>query len=217
MLFADDPQDDMKPIALEAKDNRLIISAGNCLALSAGQAIFYSLASWGQDDVIEYLLSAHSDRCASVMARLKCPMIVAFLKGIPELWIVVLDRMACDDSIGDVRAAIRGELSAWFEKHPRARAVTEDFCLTGIGQDANLVLNLALSSLSGDTSTRVHYAEELLRLVRHRPVALLLAADRIKDLVERATWNRFSVTAFPMILSRKPPWRSRGTRRHYNT
>ena len=68
--------------------------------------------------------------------------------------------------------------------HPRARAITEDFCLTGVGQNADLVLNLALSALSGDTPKRAQHAEELLRLVRHRPVALLLAADRIKDLVE---------------------------------
>ena len=184
VVLADDPQDDIKPVAFEGKDGRLIISAGNWLPSFADRAIAFSLASWGQDDVIEYLLSAHPDRCASVMTRLKSSDDRGFLKGVPELWVVVLDRMACDESIADVRAAIRGELSEWF-KNIHARAVTEDFCLTGIGQDADLVLNVALSTLSGDTPIRVHYAEKLLRLVRHRPVALLLAADRIKDLVER--------------------------------
>jgi uncharacterized protein YjbI with pentapeptide repeats/energy-coupling factor transporter ATP-binding protein EcfA2 len=184
VLLADDPDHVIKPITLEAKDSRVIISAGNWLPPLPGQVIFYSLASWGQDDVIEYLLSAHTDRCASVMARLKASDDRGFLKGIPELWVVVLDQMARDESICDVRAALRSELSEWVEKHPRPRAVTEGFCLVGIDENADLVSNLALSTLSGDAPKRVHYAEEMLHLVRHRPVALLLAADRIKGLIE---------------------------------
>jgi uncharacterized protein YjbI with pentapeptide repeats len=185
LILADDLQDDIKPLTLAAQDSRIIISAGKWLPPLPGQVIFYSLASWGQDDVIEYLLSTHPDQCASVMARLKSADDRGFLQGIPELWVVALDRMARDESITDVRAAIRGELSEWFERHPRARAVTEDFCLTGIGKNADLVLNLALPTVSGDIVKRMQHAQELLRLVRHRPVALLLTADRIKDLVER--------------------------------
>jgi uncharacterized protein YjbI with pentapeptide repeats len=185
VLLTDYPQDDIKPITPEDKDGRVIISAGNWLPPLPGQVIFYSLASWGHDDVIEYLLSAHPDRCTSVMARLKSSDDRGFLKGIPELWVVVLDRMAGDESIADIRAAIRRKLSELLEKHPRARAITEDFCLAGVGENANLVLNLAVSTLSCDTPNRVQHAAELLRLVRHRPVALLLAADRIKDLVEQ--------------------------------
>ena len=97
----------------------------------------------------------------------------------------MLDRMARDESIVDVRAAIRCELAEWFDKHPRARVIAEDFCLTGVGQNANPVLNLPLSALSGDMRNLRNRRTELLRLVRHRPVALLLAADRIKDIAER--------------------------------
>ena len=46
------------------------------------------------------------------MARLKASGDRGFLKGIPELWAVVLDRMAGDESIGDIRTALRCELAA---------------------------------------------------------------------------------------------------------
>jgi uncharacterized protein YjbI with pentapeptide repeats len=184
VYLADDPQGDTNLVAAEGKRNLLIISVGSWLPPSPGGTVFYSLAAWGQDDVIEYLLSAHWDRCASVMARLRTSDDRAFLKGIPELWAVVLDQMARDESIGNVRAAIRRELAEWFDRNPRARATTASFCLTGVGQNTDPVLNLALSALSGETPSRTQSAQGLLRLIRHRPVALLLAADRIKDLVE---------------------------------
>ena len=117
------------------------------------------------------------------MARLKASDDRGFLKGIPELWTVVLDRMARDESIVDVRAAIRRELAEWFDKHPRAQVIAEDFCLTGVGQNDNPALNLPLSRAGWRSCPE--RATELLRLIRHRPVALLLAADRIKDIAER--------------------------------
>ena len=42
----------------------------------------YRLASWSQDDLIEYLLTAHWDCCASVMARLKESGDREFLRGL---------------------------------------------------------------------------------------------------------------------------------------
>jgi uncharacterized protein YjbI with pentapeptide repeats/energy-coupling factor transporter ATP-binding protein EcfA2 len=167
-------------VALGNNDSRVVISTAGRIAPAPNQVI-YSLASWGQDDLIEYLLTAHWNRCASVMTRLKASNDRGFLKGIPELWTIVLDRLAGDESILDVREAVRRELAECFGKNPRARVVVEDFCLTGVGQYDNLALNLPLTVLAGAMPEQ---ATELIRMVRHRPVALLLAAARIKDIAE---------------------------------
>ena len=68
--LVDDPQGYADIVALGDKDRQFVISAGGQLPPAPSQVI-YSLASWSRDDVIEYLLSAHWDRCASVMTRLK--------------------------------------------------------------------------------------------------------------------------------------------------
>ena len=79
-------------------DNRLVISFDN-LVENMPRQVVYSLAPWGQDDTIEYLLSTHFDCFRSVMARLKTTDDRGFLRGIPELWTLVLDRMAHDESL----------------------------------------------------------------------------------------------------------------------
>ena len=148
-------------------------------ALIPKNTLLHNCRAWTNDDLIEYLLSAHRDRCASVMSRLKASGDPGFLKGIPELCAIVLDEMARDESIGDVRTALRLALSELLGTQPALRDLVEEFCLIGIGENSNRVLDLPLSALRGQGSTRQTLAEDLLRLVRHRPVGLLLAADRI--------------------------------------
>ena len=101
----------------EPKVNGLVASAANRLvvyttrgAIPARRRAVYRLAPWTRDDRIEYLLKAHWSRCASVMGRLKESGDEGFLAWIPELWTVVLDRMAADETIGDVRTALGREL-----------------------------------------------------------------------------------------------------------
>ena len=113
------------------------------------------------------------------MSRLKAVGDREFVDGIPELWTIVLDQMARNGSIADVRTALRCDLAVRFGQHVRARQLVQEFCLSALKQKANLVLDLPLSLLSGDPSRRAPQAMDLLRLVRHRPVALLLAADQI--------------------------------------
>ncbi len=74
----------------------------------------YRLAPWGDDDLIEYLLATANERCASVMARLKGAADRGPIQGVPELWRIVLDRMAADETVAGVRDALRRELAhAW--------------------------------------------------------------------------------------------------------
>jgi uncharacterized protein YjbI with pentapeptide repeats len=125
----------------------------------------YRLAPWGDDELLEYLLAGDRERCASVMARLKHEKAGrGLLQGIPELWRVVLDRMATDESIQGVRQALRTELGSRLAD-PLVRRSVQDDCL-----------NVLLSS---STQGVIPRGESLFRLIRQRPVQLLLAAERM--------------------------------------
>jgi uncharacterized protein YjbI with pentapeptide repeats len=171
-------------LALEDSGCKHVITTGNQLRHDPHR-LNYQLAPWTQDEVIEYLLAAHPDRCASVMARLNDSRDNKFIDGIPELWTIVLDRMARDELVSDVRSALRSELAAQFGDHPHARLYVQDYCLSALKQNANLVLNLSHSLLSGNPSSHAQIATNLCRLVRHRPVALLLAASRVTSIAQK--------------------------------
>jgi uncharacterized protein YjbI with pentapeptide repeats len=186
--FMDSPQGCANTVALGNGDAQFVISAGSQLPADPRRQS-YHLTCWNQDDFIEYLLAVHADRCASVMSRLKAAGDDNFIQGIPELCTVALDRMARDESVDSIHMALTHAVKAWFAEHPDVRRITEDFCLIAIGRNSNLVLNIPLSKPSGETSQKGLRVAELLRLVRHRPVALLLAARKIASVVESGLPN----------------------------
>ena len=102
----DEPE--LDALVTSAANRRVVYTTQR--AIPTGRRAVYRLAPWTRDDRIEYLLKAHWSRCASVMGRLKESGDEDFLGGIPELWTVVLDRMASDETIGDVRTALGREL-----------------------------------------------------------------------------------------------------------
>jgi uncharacterized protein YjbI with pentapeptide repeats len=194
----DEPQSHVLAAAVADVQDRLVISTGR---RSSGlpRLATYHFVAWGQDDLIEYLLSAHRDACPSVMARLRACDEQGFLKGIPELWAVVLDRMARDESISDVRTALWSELAARLG-NSTLRERIGDLYLTAIGQNSSLELNLPLSKLPGCECVGVPADRDLRRLLRHRPVALLLAADRIGAIVRSGCINSAMAHQLPREL-----------------
>jgi uncharacterized protein YjbI with pentapeptide repeats len=133
------------------------------------------------------------------MGRLQASRDFSFLDGIPELCAIVLDRMARDGAIEDVRSALRSEVAASIEDHPALRKRVEDFCLEAIHRNSDLVLNLPVQELSGGEAAAAHLA----RLVRHRPTALLVAADRLTALIERGQRSRVRACGFSRDLVRE--------------
>ncbi|MDB5342532.1 MAG: pentapeptide repeat protein [Schlesneria sp.] len=73
---------------------------------SVGRILRCEMAGWGQDELIEYLLAMHRDRCASVMRRLHHDPRTASLKGNPNLWSQVLELFAEDEGLLDLKAAL---------------------------------------------------------------------------------------------------------------
>jgi uncharacterized protein YjbI with pentapeptide repeats len=183
VLLVDDPGECADIVALGDENDQFVISAGNQLPADP-RRLNYHLTSWNQDDLIEYLLAVHRDCCASVMSRLKAAGDGNFIQGIPELWTVALEQMARDESVDSIHTALTRVLEAWFAEYPDLRRITEDFCLVAISKNSNLVLDITLSQLSSEMSQRARRVPELLRLTRHRPVGLLLAARKITSIVE---------------------------------
>jgi len=148
----------------------LVIYAARSERLADHLAV-YKLASWNQDDFIEYLLAVHRPRCASVMARVRAEDHL-LLGGLPELWRIALDRLASDETIPDVRRALHRHL----EEHltdtdllERARSA----CL-------NVLVTPDMSLVDAVTAiARPGFADSLIRVLRHPPMQLLLASERI--------------------------------------
>lgn len=66
----------------------------------------YRLAGWGRDEWIEYLLNAHKNECSSVLARVLVDPDTDTLDGNPTILALVLDELAADAQLPDVKSAI---------------------------------------------------------------------------------------------------------------
>lgn len=67
----------------------------------------YRLEGWERDEWIEYLLSVHHDRCASVMRRIQADAESDALGDNPGLWRQVLDELAADEALTTIRSALQ--------------------------------------------------------------------------------------------------------------
>jgi uncharacterized protein YjbI with pentapeptide repeats len=139
----------------------------------------WRLASWAQDEWIEYLLAVHHDQCASVMRRLQADPQRRSLGGVAGLWCVVLDRLAADETLGDLKSALRQELDAQLPADIRMLA----------GECSFAVLNRPAAVVwSGKRLLEVGELPPRTRaLLRHEPVTLLLAAEYLIAQLRSAT------------------------------
>ena len=163
-----------------------------------------TLAPWGDDEWIEYLLARDRDSCAPVMARLAGRGSERdLLGGIPELWKVVLDRMAADDSVEGPRQALRIEFDHIFADR-EFRGLIEGDCL-----DALVVRGKGSTRLL--ECLRRHGPDEATsRMIRHRAIQLLLAADRIADDLAQDAECRVLAAPLPRDLVREAASRISG-------
>jgi uncharacterized protein YjbI with pentapeptide repeats len=163
-----------------------------------------TLAPWGRDEWIEYLLAGDRSLCALVMDRLaRWGTEADLLEGIPELWGIVLDLMAADGSIDDPPEALRTELGRRLRDRD-FRELIEGDCL------AALVMRGQSHARRIECLRRHGPEESLLRLIRHRAIQLLLAADRIADDLARGIECRALAEPLPRDLVREAARRITG-------
>ncbi len=130
------------------------------------------LSAWGDDDALEYLLAVHREECASVMRRLRSAPDRDLLDATPEIWRVVLDEMAADTGLLRVQDALRRFIEAQVPD-PELQRVIRRACI--------YTYSLTAGSPRPDLP---HLAQEgcpaeVLRLLRHQPWPVVLAADQI--------------------------------------
>jgi uncharacterized protein YjbI with pentapeptide repeats/energy-coupling factor transporter ATP-binding protein EcfA2 len=162
--------DDADPVrAARESAQRTVVYTATTPHLSIAAKSLY-LASWTEDELIEYLLAVHPDRCGSVMGRLSGAEYRRRLSGVPQLWRIVLDEMARGADVVDIQDALR---RGW-QSHVPDDATEE------------LAAAYSLAAVLGDASraatsvaelTRLGRGEPLIGLLRHRVMTVLLAAD----------------------------------------
>jgi uncharacterized protein YjbI with pentapeptide repeats/energy-coupling factor transporter ATP-binding protein EcfA2 len=156
---------------LDHPGTKLAIFATKNQGVQATRAV-YQLASWGDDECLEYLLAVHPERCASVMRRLGAGRCNKSLMGIPELWRIVLDEMAVDESLAGVRDALRHFLSRELECEELAKVVRTWSFGAVCATEPALPLD--------DKEIRRFVCSDLLRrALRHIPVRLTLGVERL--------------------------------------
>ncbi len=149
-----------------AQSGKLIVYTSPSLA-GAGDFPLLKMSPWEAEDFIEYLLATHPGRCRAVMDRVKLdPQGSASLRGLPELWRIVLDEMAADDAVANVEAALLRHLSRSLPA-PIDWEVAGRTCLT-------------LLAPWGKPSIHEPPCEpQVGRLIRHSTVSLMLAAREL--------------------------------------
>ncbi|MEX2288601.1 MAG: pentapeptide repeat-containing protein [Planctomycetaceae bacterium] len=179
--FLDDPDS----VEVSASALQAMVVCGSMVPLAKHLAIggvtWLQLAPWGEDEFIEYLLSAHHDQCASVIGRIVAAPDRQLLQGNPELSRLVLDRMAADESLCSIRDALLQEVYSHLTSPAFANRFQEfavDFWCEwpkAAQTDAQDFLDWCPQPLS--------------RLLRHRPVQDSLVAIAAKRMVAMLAAN----------------------------
>jgi uncharacterized protein YjbI with pentapeptide repeats len=157
-----------------AVPDRLMIRCGRAGTAPKNALASYQLAPWTDDEIVEYVLAVHRDRCESIMRRCSLGNDKEILRGNPELWRHVLDVLAADERIVTIRAGLRQVVDSQLPAGT-ARELASNWCLAILLRDAKLGAKYRCRL------ERVCDFSKLLRLLWHVPVLLLLAAERIAD------------------------------------
>jgi uncharacterized protein YjbI with pentapeptide repeats/energy-coupling factor transporter ATP-binding protein EcfA2 len=160
---------------VQAKARRLLVWATTNASKRSTLAT-YRLAPWGPDERLEYLLARHSARCGAVLPRLR-----AVEQGRPvlptEVWCIVLDQMAVDDSVQTFRHAVERYLRQEFRDEKDLQNAQSLCFLLVVDPGRNITLHelanlLARLGLLGASAT-------LLRAICHEAVQVVLAAQHV--------------------------------------
>ena len=157
---------------------------------SAPRSVTLEMSPWSDEDRIEYLLATHPGRCRPVMDRLKRRAPRRVVRGLPELWRVVLDEMSADDSICGIDAAIERFLAA--PVHAQDWEAVGQHCLASVvpwGSYRAADAHVALGPVA--------------RLIRHGTVKIMLAARRLaQGLADQSAGPELQGTLPPELIDR---------------
>ena len=152
----------------------------------------FTLAPWSMDEVLEYLLTVHRDRCASIMTRLRSDPDVDLLEGNAELWRITLEQLAAKESIPNVHDALQNYLTE-FIPSMESRLVFGQLC----------VVKLLGGTFGQKDLARIKEQDGMVilgQVFRHRSLQLLLAVNQMMvDIQKNAPCKCFAYR-FPRDL-----------------
>ncbi|MHB8955811.1 MAG: pentapeptide repeat-containing protein [Pirellulaceae bacterium] len=163
------------------------------------------LVPWCDDDLIEYLLSTHPDRCSFVMARFMADRNRALLNGKPELYCTIAEQLAASGLIDDIRTALRRGVAARMQDEQTLQDARFYTMAVLLGEQT-LADGRARQMLQRGIS------REVLGLLSYPWVQILLAADRIVSRLKgdsappfpRHQWPRGLVVEVAQLAERDP-------------
>jgi uncharacterized protein YjbI with pentapeptide repeats len=139
------------------------------------------LAPWGDDELIEFLRAAHPHSCATVLQRVLAAEDRRELAGVPELWVMAIERMVADGSLASAKLALRSALGPHLI----------DPEVADLAGSYSWSLQIGAEKLAKQQSVRLVKAgasTELLRALRWPLVQLVLASENVAAaLAERRT------------------------------
>jgi uncharacterized protein YjbI with pentapeptide repeats len=173
LRVVDRPNGATSDLLLDMASYRLVVCASPTFFEPPDCLERWRLAMWSLDECIEYLLTVHREKCASVMRRVQADPLRQSLGGLAGLWCVVLDRLAANESLGDVNAAVRQELDVHLPATIRP-LVSECAFYTLMNSAAGVIVANRLFK-SGQIGAKAR------ALLRHEPVNMRLAAEYVVD------------------------------------
>lgn len=150
----------------------------------------YRLALWSKDELIEYTFTQHRNECASVMARLADAY--GLLEGIPVLSCAVCDCLAADETLLDLRLAIRRALA---DEVGEADTASVQSYATAL-----LLRKQHLAEAGLQDLVRRKVSPRILCVLGARSTKLSLAADQIVSRIKNDSEQPFPSTTIPRDL-----------------
>jgi uncharacterized protein YjbI with pentapeptide repeats len=140
-----------------------------------GQGIEMVLEPWRQDELIEYLLVCHHEKCASVIRRLGP---AARWTWAPQLACVVLDRFAGNEMLCDPTEALLQHVDGWLSDST-LKAMVEQVCIALLTSEEKEI-HAAFAKLS-----KAACPLPVRKFLAHDRVCLPLAARRLIESISR--------------------------------
>ncbi|HEX5244103.1 MAG TPA: hypothetical protein VFW23_12635, partial [Tepidisphaeraceae bacterium] len=148
--------------------DRLVLQASCDVPDSCDLCALFDMAPWTEDDCVQYLATVHRERCASVLSRIRRSKDLEALRGLPELWHIVLDVMAADESVRDIESALLWHVAMELpDSGDRRHAGSLCVNWQGIADRGPVFPSTA------------SFNERVVRLLRHQAVQRPLAAEEL--------------------------------------
>ena len=195
--LADRPDAAESRVLAVSPAGRLVVCASPEFVDSPAALECWRLAAWSEDEWIEYLLAMHRDQCASVMRRVRANGQRHRVNGTPGLWRLVLDRLAADETIADVDAALLSELDARLS--PATRRLARLCAFAVLVNSADVAESVRQLVESGPLESEA----QLLRLLWSERVTLLLAGEHLAEQLRGDGAGAILRTQLPEALIRE--------------